>query len=66
MLDNIPDEQNIRLISVQLFDKAMMWHRHFIKLNGENVSWNVYKDAIIQRFGTVFDNPIVELKNVIY
>ncbi|GKA28810.1 hypothetical protein Tco_0715055 [Tanacetum coccineum] len=27
---------------------------------------NVYKDAIIQRFGTVFDDPMSKLKNVKY
>ncbi|GJZ75755.1 hypothetical protein Tco_0640220 [Tanacetum coccineum] len=27
---------------------------------------NVYKDAIIQRFGTEFDDPMSELKNVKY
>ena len=49
---------------VQLYDKALLWHKQFIKLYGENVAWNVYKEAIIQRFGTVFDDPMVELKNV--
>ena len=66
LLDNIPDEQKVRLISMQLYDKAMLWHRQFIKLYGENVTWNVYKEAIIQRFGTVFDDPMSELKNVKY
>lgn len=28
--------------------------------------WNVYRDAIIQRFGTVFDDPMSELKNIKY
>ncbi|GJX24364.1 reverse transcriptase [Tanacetum coccineum] len=26
------------------------------RLNGENVSWNVYKTGILQRFGTVYDD----------
>lgn len=30
------------------------------------MAWNVYKNAIIQRFGTVFDDPVAELKNTKY
>lgn len=32
LLDNIPEDQKVRLIYVQPYDKAMMWHRQFIKL----------------------------------
>ncbi|GJS60183.1 putative mitochondrial protein [Tanacetum coccineum] len=66
LIDTIPEDQKVRLLSVHLFDKALMWHRQFIKVHGENATWPVYRDAIIQRFGTVFDNPIAELKNVKY
>ncbi|GKC65833.1 hypothetical protein Tco_1098431 [Tanacetum coccineum] len=31
---------------------------HFIRLNGENVSWNVYKNGILQRFGTMYDDLV--------
>ena len=30
------------------------------------MAWNVYKNAIIQRFGTLFDDPMAELKNAKY
>ncbi|GJZ13822.1 hypothetical protein Tco_0549052 [Tanacetum coccineum] len=60
-IDEIPDNQKVRLISVHLFDTALLWHKQFIKLNGKNVTWNVYKDVIIQRFGTEFDDPMVEI-----
>ncbi|GJW85141.1 putative mitochondrial protein [Tanacetum coccineum] len=40
--------------------------RQFIKVHGETVTWHVYRDVIIQRFGTVFDDPMAELKNVKY
>ena len=65
-IDNIPDDQKVRLISVHLFDKALLWHRQFIRLHGELVLWNVYRDAIIQRFGSLFDDPMSEIKNVKY
>ncbi|GJY99406.1 gypsy/ty3 retroelement polyprotein [Tanacetum coccineum] len=38
----------------------------FIRLNGENVSWNVYKNGILQRFGTVFDDPVNEIRKIKY
>nr|GEW71863.1 reverse transcriptase [Tanacetum cinerariifolium] len=55
-----------RLLSVHLFYKALMWHRQLLKVHGENVTWPIYRDAIIPRFDTVFDDPMVELKNVKY
>ncbi|GJS17783.1 retrotransposable element Tf2 [Tanacetum coccineum] len=65
-IDEIPENQKVKLISVHLFDTALLWHRQFIRLNGENVSWNVYKSGILQRFGTVYDDPISEIRNVKY
>ncbi|GKE27719.1 reverse transcriptase, partial [Tanacetum coccineum] len=44
----------------------LLWHRQFIRLNGENVSWNVYKSGILQRFGTVYDDPISEIRKIKY
>nr|GFA19159.1 hypothetical protein [Tanacetum cinerariifolium] len=38
----------------------------FLKLKRENVSWNVYKKGILQRFGTVYDDPISEIRKVKY
>ncbi|GJZ95232.1 gypsy/ty3 retroelement polyprotein [Tanacetum coccineum] len=48
-IDEIPENQKVKLISVHLFDTALLWHRQFIRLNGENVSSNVYKSGILQR-----------------
>ncbi|GJW75785.1 retrotransposable element Tf2 [Tanacetum coccineum] len=38
----------------------------FIILNGENVSWNLYKSGILQRFDTAYDDPISEIRKVKY
>ncbi|GKA40872.1 hypothetical protein Tco_0733465 [Tanacetum coccineum] len=40
--------------------------RQFIRLNGENVSWNVYKTGILQRFGMVYDDPVSEIRKLKY
>ncbi|GJV14754.1 hypothetical protein Tco_1360077 [Tanacetum coccineum] len=38
-VDNVPDEQKVPLISIHLFDIALMWHRQFMRLLGsDNVS----------------------------
>nr|GEX94922.1 gypsy/Ty3 retroelement polyprotein [Tanacetum cinerariifolium] len=38
--------------------------RQLLKVHEETVTWPVYRDAIMQRFGTVFDDPMSKLKNV--
>ncbi|GKB96151.1 putative mitochondrial protein [Tanacetum coccineum] len=38
----------------------------FIMLNGENVSWNVYTNRILQRFGTMYDDPDSEIRKIKY
>ncbi|GKD85199.1 gypsy/ty3 retroelement polyprotein [Tanacetum coccineum] len=65
-VDDIPEHQKVKLIYVHLFDIALLWNKQFIRLNGEAVSWNVYKKGILQRFGTVFDDPISEMRKIKY
>nr|GEW76552.1 hypothetical protein [Tanacetum cinerariifolium] len=63
-IDDIPEHQKVKLISVHLFDTSLLWHKQFIRLNGENVNWNVY--GILQRFGTVYDDPVSEIRKIKY
>ncbi|GJS27840.1 hypothetical protein Tco_0853547 [Tanacetum coccineum] len=65
-IDNTPKVKKEKIIFVHLFDKAFIWHRQFLKTNGENIGWDVYKGAIIKRFGYVFDDPMSALKNAKY
>ncbi|GKA88394.1 gypsy/ty3 retroelement polyprotein [Tanacetum coccineum] len=65
-IDDIPENQKVKLIYVHLFDTTLLCHRQFIKLNGENVSWDVYKSGILQRFGTLYDDPVSEIRKVKY
>ncbi|GJZ16700.1 hypothetical protein Tco_0552823 [Tanacetum coccineum] len=62
-IDNTPNEEKLKIVSVHLSDKALLWHRQFLSVNGENVGWEVYKNAIIQRFGSIFKDPMSALKN---
>lgn len=44
--------------------KLLVWHQQFLKVHGANVAWQVYEDAIVIRFGQVYDDPMGELKNL--
>ncbi|GJR07340.1 hypothetical protein Tco_0530324 [Tanacetum coccineum] len=43
---------------------ALVWHQQFIKKYGDNVPWDMYEKEALKRFGTVFEDPRVELKNL--
>ncbi|GJR15631.1 RNA-directed DNA polymerase like protein [Tanacetum coccineum] len=65
-IDNTPNEDKVKIVSVHLSDKALLWHRQYLSVNGENVGWEVYKNAIIQIFGSIFEDPMFALKNAKY
>ncbi|GKA65823.1 hypothetical protein Tco_0765530 [Tanacetum coccineum] len=46
-IDNTPNEEKVKIVSVHLSDKALLWHRQYVSVNGEDVTWEVYKNAII-------------------
>ncbi|GKB11734.1 retrotransposable element Tf2 [Tanacetum coccineum] len=46
--------------------KSLLWHSQFVRIHGTNVSWEVYKKAILARFGNVYGDPMSELKNLKY
>ncbi|GJW47619.1 gypsy/ty3 retroelement polyprotein [Tanacetum coccineum] len=43
LLDSVADDQKVRLVSMHMFDKALNWHKQFIRKNCENVQWTVYE-----------------------
>ncbi|GKD40714.1 hypothetical protein Tco_1260921 [Tanacetum coccineum] len=45
---------------------ALLWHNQFIKSQGGYSSRETYKQAVLARFGTVYDDPMSELKNLKY
>ncbi|GJW71026.1 putative mitochondrial protein [Tanacetum coccineum] len=64
LLDSIADDQKVRLVSMHMFDKALNWHKHFIRKNCENVQWTVCEREVQKHFYDVFEDPMVELKNL--
>ncbi|GJR37811.1 reverse transcriptase [Tanacetum coccineum] len=65
-LDQVTDEEKVNLISIHLYDKALFWRSKFIKNHEGLVSWEVYKQVVLARFGNIFDDPMSELKNLKY
>ncbi|GJS19023.1 hypothetical protein Tco_0413495 [Tanacetum coccineum] len=61
-----PEKDKVTLISIYLYDKALLWHSQFVRTHGNNVTWNVYKQAILTRLGNGYDDPMSELKNLKY
>ncbi|GJR83057.1 hypothetical protein Tco_0153842 [Tanacetum coccineum] len=65
-VDNVPDGDKIKIVSIHLYDKALAWHLQFIRAHGETVGWDVYEEGILKRFGVVNEDPMAELKNLRY
>ncbi|GKF93223.1 gypsy/ty3 retroelement polyprotein [Tanacetum coccineum] len=63
-VDGVAEDQKVNLISIHLHDIALMWHRQFVRLMGDNVPWGAYRQAILQRFGLAYDDPLAEIKKV--
>ncbi|GJT42858.1 retrotransposable element Tf2 [Tanacetum coccineum] len=64
VLDQVTEAEKVHLISIHLYDKALLWHTQFLKSQGGYVNWETYKQAVLARFGT--DDPMSELKNLKY
>nr|GEW23503.1 retrotransposon-related protein [Tanacetum cinerariifolium] len=57
-------EDRLRLVSMHVFGKALNWHKQFMGKFSEVVTWGVYETHIKKRFESVFEDPMVELKNL--
>ncbi|GJX79204.1 putative mitochondrial protein [Tanacetum coccineum] len=58
-VDNIADDQKVNLISIHLHDLALMWHRQFVRIMGENMGWPVYRqEQMISFFIVGLQNDI--------
>ncbi|GJY23222.1 gypsy/ty3 retroelement polyprotein [Tanacetum coccineum] len=63
-VDNIAEDCKVNLVSIHLFDLALMWHKQFVKFMRDNVDWNVYRRAMLKRFDVAYDDPLGEIKNL--
>ncbi|GJS29428.1 reverse transcriptase [Tanacetum coccineum] len=64
-IDHIEDDgHKIRLVSMHMFDKALNWYKQFVKRSREHVAWEEYERKIKIRFDSIYEDPMVELKNL--
>ncbi|GKD51287.1 hypothetical protein Tco_1280263, partial [Tanacetum coccineum] len=63
-IDNVNEEDKIKMVSIHLYDKALAWNLQFVKAHGGTVMWNVYEESILKRFGAVNEDPMAQLKNL--
>nr|GEV64019.1 retrovirus-related Pol polyprotein from transposon 297 family [Tanacetum cinerariifolium] len=63
-INNVHEDDKVKIVSIHLYDKALAWHLQFLKTHGETMVWNVYEEGILKRFGTVNEDPMAELKNL--
>lgn len=57
MMDQVAEIDKVNLVSIHLYDKALLWHTQFMKLHNGFVEWGVYKQVVLARFGNVYDDP---------
>ncbi|GJW00940.1 putative mitochondrial protein [Tanacetum coccineum] len=63
-VDDIMSEDKVKLASMHLYDKALAWHQQFTKSHGEIIDWNVYVEALLNRFSSCYEDPMSDLKNI--
>nr|GFA12902.1 hypothetical protein [Tanacetum cinerariifolium] len=49
-VDNVVDNQKVSIILILLYDIALMWHRQFLRIMGENVDWVETKEQDVSFF----------------
>ncbi|GJY65761.1 hypothetical protein Tco_0467999 [Tanacetum coccineum] len=63
-IDEIKERDKIQLALMHVYDKALIWHQQFCKRFGEEYPWELYAKETVRRFDSVFDDPLMELKNL--
>ncbi|GKC64286.1 putative mitochondrial protein [Tanacetum coccineum] len=63
-VDGVTDGKKIQLASMHMFDAALVWYQQYIKKYPDNTLWEHFEVEVVKRFGVLYDDPIVELKNL--
>nr|GEU82867.1 hypothetical protein [Tanacetum cinerariifolium] len=55
-----------KLIKIEFskFSGALVWYQQYMKNYPDNTPWEHFKVEVVKRFGVLYDDPIVELKNL--
>nr|GFA13297.1 gypsy/Ty3 retroelement polyprotein [Tanacetum cinerariifolium] len=63
-IDNVHKKDKVKIVSIHLHDRALIWYLQFVKIHEDKVTWNVYEEAIVKRFGPLNEDPMAQLKNL--
>ncbi|KAH0634234.1 hypothetical protein KY284_037020 [Solanum tuberosum] len=65
-MENVLAEEKIGVAALQLEGEAIQWHLSFMRYRQylQPATWNDYVMALVERFGTDFDDPMEEIKKV--
>ncbi|GJX19436.1 putative mitochondrial protein [Tanacetum coccineum] len=63
-VDGVPDGRKIQLASMHMFDATLVWYQQYMKKYPDNTLWEHFEVEVVKRFGVLYDDPIVELKNL--
>nr|GEX40310.1 hypothetical protein [Tanacetum cinerariifolium] len=63
-VDGVPDGRKIQLASMHMFDAALVWYQQYVKKYPDNTPWEHFEVEVVKRFGVLYDDHIVELKNL--
>nr|GEW01295.1 hypothetical protein [Tanacetum cinerariifolium] len=63
-VDGVPNGRKIQLAFMHMFDVALVWYQQYVKKYHDNTLWEHFEVEVVKRFGVLYDDPIVELKNL--
>ncbi|GKB18457.1 hypothetical protein Tco_0852380 [Tanacetum coccineum] len=63
-INNVQEEIKTELATMHMYDRALVWHQQFVRRYGERCTLELYENEVLKRFGAVFEDHMVELKNL--
>nr|GEY92164.1 reverse transcriptase [Tanacetum cinerariifolium] len=63
-VDGVPDGRKIQLASMHMFNVALVWYQQYVKKYHDNTLWEHFEVEVVKKFRVLYDDPIVELKNL--
>ncbi|GKF80798.1 hypothetical protein Tco_0239400 [Tanacetum coccineum] len=63
-VDGVADGRKVQLASMHMFDASLVWYQQYVKKYPDNTPWEHFKVEVVKRFGVLYDDPIMELKNL--
>ncbi|GJV70376.1 reverse transcriptase [Tanacetum coccineum] len=63
-VDGVTDGRKVQLDSMHMVNAALVWYQQYVKKYTDNTPWVHFEVEMVKRFGVLYDDPIVELKNL--